>query len=375
MDLMLTSYGLSHLTAADEGAAERVSFRGRPPLSMSQFARMLLPEYSVLLLCRHVVLDRQTYEQILDEHDWTYYQYAETFKALKAEGFVRLEDFRGVVESKKELLQEMLTKDLANIEQWIPPLKESESIWRSFLENCLGRHRDAIWDGMRSDKLTYVLFRELKDAMNDDQRVLTQALRYSSKRRKAKYRNAVKRELTKYLSQINANLVLSHILGCGISDWQDHAPFYREKWLSIGRESTPDEDRATEVKKLFEVSFPELAFRGPSTVIRILKDKRLIDLRDLVDRARKGEVTFDREFARRTLNEVLSTERRVARIRKFVSYATMPIGFVPVVGTPLQKIIEEAVGASAEELIKRELNWYYLLSELVDTRERSSPRV
>ena len=370
MKLMLTSYGLSHLTCTADDAEETESFHGRPPLSMSQFGGMLVPEYSVLLLCDHVVMERQSFEMIVAEQDWTYYQYKETLQVLQSEGFLQLEDFRGVVESKERLLQDVLDRDLANVEQWIEPLKESESIWKAFVENCHDDERGRLLDAMRWDKLTYVLFMELQERMNDDDRVLTQALRYSTKRRKANYRSAIKHELTKYLSQINANLFLSHTFGCGISDWRDHEPFYREKWLSIGRESMPDHENATEVKKLFELSFPELEIRDPSTLIRILKDKRIAELRELIESAQRGEVTFDAKFAHRTLTEVLAIERNVRRIRNFISYATLPIGFIPLAGTPLQKLLEETVATPVEKAKKRKLGWYYLLSEVAG----SSPR-
>ena len=52
------------------------------------------------------------------------------------------------------------------------------------------------------------------------------------------------------------------------------------------------------------LSFPEFTFWTPVNIVRALKDKRIDDLRRLVEAAAKGDVEFDREFATRVLGEL-----------------------------------------------------------------------
>jgi hypothetical protein len=89
------------------------------------------------------------------------------------------------------------------------------------------------------------------------------------------------------------------------------------------------------------------------------------ELRAVVDKAVKGEVIFDQEFARTVLWDALRIEWRVKRYRRIVSYITAPIGFGPWVGAPVaQKVIEEAAGSALEKKLKEKYRWFYLLSDL-----------
>ena len=61
--------------------------------------------------------------------------------------------------------------------------------------------------------------------------------------------------------------------------------------------------------------------------------------------------------------EVIAQQQKVARWRNVVSYATMPIGFIPWIGTPLQKLIEEGVSRPLKKKLYEKHQWFYLLSD------------
>jgi len=179
----------------------------------------------------------------------------------------------------------------------------------------------------------------------------------------------IRTSLTEYLAYVNANLVLSRTLEVGFHDWYDFEPFYREKFLTIGQKGRPGENKIQKVKQLFEISFPEFIPSDIKKVLRVIKDKRIANLRNLVDKAVKEEIQFDREFANRVLQEVLGIEQRVGRVRNIVSYATLQLEFVPLVGTPIQKAVEEVVDRISESKIRSQYSWFYLISELRNTKE------
>jgi hypothetical protein len=122
----------------------------------------------------------------------------------------------------------------------------------------------------------------------------------------------------------------------------------------------------TQVTRLFDITFPEFKPQSASTLLRLLKDKRVESLRALVGDAANGVIEFDREFAVKTLFEVIRTEERIARFRSVTSYALLPAGYIPVVGTPLAKAGEETAGIVFEQTVRTPLNWFYLLSETHD---------
>jgi hypothetical protein len=171
---------------------------------------------------------------------------------------------------------------------------------------------------------------------------------------------------------VNANLLLSNELGSGFYDWCDFRPFYHDKFLRVARSAAPGENETECIRELFEVSFPEFTFWTPSNIVRALKDKRIVELRNLVDSAVRGDVTFDREFATRVLGEVLGVERSIGKLRNFVSYVTLPLGFIPWVGTPVQKAVEEAVVQPIARKRRSEYRWFYLISALAERTQRET---
>jgi hypothetical protein len=198
------------------------------------------------------------------------------------------------------------------------------------------------------------------------------ALSSSEKRKRKEYREPLRQVLRSYLAYVNANLILSNELGITFHDWLDFTPFYAAKFLSVGKDRDAVSEGQEQVERLFTISFPELAIRDTKALIRALNDKRLDDLRSLVNDAIAGKVKFDEQFAKSVLTEVLDSEKRARKVRNILGYASMPVGFLPWIGTPLQKILEEAIGTPLERKLKTKNRWFYMLSEIADSEGRQN---
>jgi hypothetical protein len=111
-----------------------------------------------------------------------------------------------------------------------------------------------------------------------------------------------------------------------------------------------------------------LAIRDTGALLKILNDKRIQDLRQLIDDAVQGKVQFDEYFAKSILTEVLRSERKITRFRNVLGYLTLPLGFIPVFGTPIQKVVEEAVAAPVTMKMKDKHKWFYMLSEIAESK-------
>jgi hypothetical protein len=377
MDLMLTSFGVSHLPRSDSSNAD--IFYRMPPASLASAGQEFLPDYAVLLLADRIVIDKRTYELLITGRHSSYGQVALMVKTLYDEGFVRLEDFDSVIARNRELLEKMLERDINELDSWVIPLRESVAEWRRFVEAFKGslrldfldgRLRDGGGDADEREFYQSLLHRAgswLHGSIGYSYRVqylVEGALESSHKRRGAEHRQALRDTLTEYISYINANLLLSNELGVGFHDWADFRPFYRDKFMRVARLSGPGQREIDSIKQLFTVSFPEFAFWTPQNIVRALNDKRIVDLRRLVESAVNGQVEFDREFAIRVLGEVLKIERSIGKLRNFVSYVTTPLGFIPVAGTPVQKIVEEAIVQPTARRREKEYRWFFLISEL-----------
>lgn len=382
MELMLTSFGLSHLPRRERRNTD--IFYRMLPASIGSVGQELMPDYAALLVADKIVIDRKTYDLLITGRHSSYGNVALMVKALYEEGFVRLEDFETEITQNRNILDEMLKRDLKELDSWVPPLKESIEEWRGFCGGFRGSLRQDFLEGQLKDqglsKEDSEFYEDISHRMaiwmhsvgaySAHAHMLVEiALMSSRDRRKSEYRDALRDMLSEYLSYVNANLFLSNKFGVGFYDWNDFRPFYKDKFMRIAKDSHPAQKETESVKKLFDISFPELTFWSPSNIIKALKDKRILDLRKLIDQAASGHVEFDKEFANRTLSEVLNIERSIGKLRNFVSYITIPLGFIPIAGDLIQKVAEEAITRPIKSRRRAQYRWFYLISELANKTE------
>jgi hypothetical protein len=374
MKIMLTSFGIDRPENRGRSAS---MFARMPPVSFRSINESFLPDYELLVLFEKIVMDENSFHALIQDSAYAYAGVAEAFRALHAEGLIELVDFEKALHRNDDLLQKMLEHDLRLLDQWVSPLRESIQIWRQFL--------DTTWRILRAEThhsqhhllhhssslpmhTLYMLHNHASHgyAMNE---LVNEALSSSEKRKHKEYRDALRETVRAYLGYVNANLVLSNEFDVPFHDWQDLMPFYNLKFLSVGKRSTKIEHERKEVERLFTVAFPELAIRDTKSLLKVLKDKRVEELRKLIADAALGKAQFDEVFARRVLMEVLQTERKVTRFRNVLGYLTLPLGFIPTIGTPVQKVVEEIVTAPVAKAMKEKHRWFYLLSEAAEARE------
>ena len=123
------------------------------------------------------------------------------------------------------------------------------------------------------------------------------ALGSAEKRRHKEYRSALREVLQAYLTYVNANLVLASELEIPFHDWLDFTPFYSTKFLSVGKREDETQQGRKQVERLFTVAFPELAIQDTSALLKVLNDRRIQDLRQLIGDAVLWKVQLDEHFA------------------------------------------------------------------------------
>jgi hypothetical protein len=349
--LILTSFGATHL--ATSGSPE--FFYRMPPADMSENARSLRPDYAALLVAEQVVIDTQSYLRL--RTNAAFAEFRDTIDALMKEELVVLEDFDAIIHRNSPLLGLMLRGDLVNPELWNLALDTSTARWAAFLRSrAMRAHLD--WD---DPELVHT-----SPAPQRQGRMYVPVFAHHDAR--SFREESRQRQLEIYLAHVNANLLIANDLGASFYDWYDYEPFYREKFRVAGRAETSVSDAAV-VRQLFEASFHELADMDWRTLVRILRDKRVAELRRFVaEVAQKGE-PLDPHFMTRTLREVLATERQIAKVKTIASYVTTPLQLIPTVGGLIQKVADEAIGHIAERRLGAPHRWFYLLTEASTRRE------
>ena len=390
MRVMLTSFGIEDMHTTE--ACRESVFHRMPPVSFRKVNEAFMPDYELLILCDQIVMDEVSFQQLIESPARAYSGVSETFKALKAEGRIQLVDFPAILKSKSDLLSRMLKNDMGVLDRWVVPLRESLDLWRHFAEMSMDIWRDDAHHAFHGhppltrDAAIYMhetlhkqraLMHEVGYLMHDARGEATTismmveiALDSSEKRKHKEFRSALRGVVESYLSYVNANLVLADELDVGFHDWLDFTPFYSTKFLSVGKQDDETQEERKQVERLFTVAFPELAIQDTRSLLKALNDKRLVELRQLVSDAVDGKVTFDEKFAKAVLSEVLCGEMRLGRLRNVLGYLTMPIGLIPWVGTPAEKLVEETVGSAVGKKIREKHRWFYMLSEIAESRRK-----
>jgi hypothetical protein len=352
-------------------------FHRMPPVSFRGVKEAFMPDYELLLLCDSIIMDEASFDRLVQGNVAAYSRVSDTFQALKSEGRIELRDFSSTLRPHSELLSRMIERDLKSLDQWVVPLRESLTLWRHFSNISMNLMRYEREEGWFHTAHYHALMHEVGHMMHLElaraeqlSRLVSEALDSSKKRKRKEYRAALRDLLRAYLTYVDANLILSHQLGIGFHDWLDFTPFYAAKFLSLGQDDDVVEENRAQLERLFTIPFPDLAIHNTRALMKALNDKRIVELRQLVANAVNGQVHFDDEFAKAILREVLHSSEHAAKWRKVVGYATLPIGFVPWVGTVVQKVIEEGVAIPIERKSKEKHRWFYMLSDIAEsTRE------
>jgi len=360
MDALLTSFGLG--MEQDSRPAPRNIFYRMPPTAFEWRGRYLVPEYALLLLCDRIIIDTESFHRLSISSSQPYDQVADVLLALHQEGFIKLEDYGERAKAAQVTIQRRVDAALKQ-RDWSEVLGASVDLWQRFVTGsatAFDRTRRLYFHGLHqfSPEQSF-FFHEVANHL------VKERIRVDAAQKAFDSQHDISSVLTTYLTYVETNIELSRQLRAPIHDWADYGPFYRER-LANSEIQHDFDSHVTEVGRLFSLTFPELAPMNASAVIEILNDARLKTLRNLVSEAVQGNVTLDRDFAVRTLLEVLNIERRAARFRTVSSYALLPVGYIPVVGTPIAKAAEEALGISIERRTRKPYEWFYLLSDVAE---------
>ena len=132
--------------------------------------------------------------------------------------------------------------------------------------------------------------------------------------------------------------MLSEKLGAGVFDWSDIMPFYQKKLENFGAPHATDTAKPDMIRQLFQLTFPEVDEWPIETILKMLSDKRIVNLRETISSVVDRGEEIDSEYVVRMLKEVITVEQTVARNSKVISYMTAPLGFIPIVGAAVQKV-------------------------------------
>jgi hypothetical protein len=395
--LMLTSFSIGKYPSI---------FNRLPPMDIRAPIRDFRPEYSLLILSDKFILDKVSFELLMDVRGPLFKQVGHMTKLLQAEGFLELADYSSIIRENSELLRRMTQNDLASAKQWMKILVNSATAWRTFIDNAtpqLGLN----WKPYRTPEPEPLLY-EMSDSELSERRgrdslfgkltsyawnfgysfveihghatTANPSQRFAYPIRKlfwvvdrqinhGETSSALERILISYLDYVNANLILSNEMQAGLHDWADFLPFYEQKFITVGYDKPPGVAQAEASHQLFDIAFPEFSVQSPEHLLRLLMHRRVRELRTLIDEASEGKVIFDEDFARSVYREVFRIDIERMKQRRLLGYLTLPMSFIPMIGNFAQPLFQEVAGTMLERRLVKPYRWFYMLSD-VATKDR-----
>lgn len=326
-------------------------FHLMPPLSLNPTAHGGLGiESCILLFYDRLILDRNTYDRLTTEPTLPYRATAELMKRLADEDFIRLEDFEQTLLQKREVLDSMLSLDLKNITVWKDAFISSKRIWIEFCRSLINHN------------LTINLKGEIEATIARDEQLVSEL--HITNTRKKGYRENLRENLQSYLRYINSTLVISGALDVPFYDWQDFEPFYRMKFLNIGKLSNRPQAQANQVRKIFDLMLPSVRTLESKKVIKFLKDPRVKELKGLIEDSMSGRIQFDAVFAAKLMETIVKEQLKIARWTRVASFVAFPIGFIPLAGSFIGKGVDELTAWHIKHRIQAKNSWFYLIQDI-----------
>lgn len=344
------------------------SFFSMPAISLQTVGPGFIPDYPIFLLFDEFVIDQKTYHLLSKRQHWGYNEYADLVQTLYEAGRLRIESYEALLEPYKDVVKEAVEYDLGMLRSWHRDFEELASRWKKFADVASREITQRIGTREPTEEERAVLFciqhSQLGMIPTPDGLKILDALKSWNKALDPFIRKRTRFITGDYFRYVTSNILLSNITGAIAHEWFDLEPLYLRK-LSVGahpKSNTVSEMR--QARKLFEVMFPEFHPKDSAAFVNLLEDSRVESLRALLRRAVLGEETFDNEFATRTLREVLKIEQAIAAKRNVVGWMSQPLGFIPWVGSFLQKAAEVASGRMIEARFKKDMDWFFLISSV-----------
>jgi hypothetical protein len=389
MDILLPPYGLGGMGAAPDlkrvswkadlhrgGDSALLTLRSLPPVFGAIRGIEFVPDWRLPLLFDRLVLDEMNFEHLTTSTRRDFSHLSEFLRLLHREGRVHLENFPSRLSKAKSLISGLIEADVQSNADWRETLISSAEISEEFARTIESEvmHADAkyhelnaLYKSRASIAIRAILNRvaiepHLNHATSSLNDAKAQSIRADSM---AHLRDHLKWELT----HVNAVLSLSLELMVPFSDWSPYGPFYAGKAYTAVRDGASAQNHISALSRILELTFSEFQPSSLDHFVRCLDDKRVEDLRALVQDVADGAVLFDEAYVRDVFHRVLDAREQLWFRSKISGLILNVLGIIPYVGLPLQLTLSYLVDKVLEKRASRGARWFYLLRE-IDKRPR-----
>ncbi len=339
-----------------------------PPSLMSSHG--LEFDISPLLVCDRLIIDDHAHEYI-KHSDYPFLMgMRNTVRALVDEGFIETKNYASIARLHANDLAKATDRAMRDPLDW----KEQLLVFMRWWD----RMQPALRCGMKSiyDPDTtpvalgiYCYLIRAQGAVNPSEVVrLTKLLHSRKKRWSVKEKQELIAITRPYISYLHLNVALRTKLQCPVLDWDGMSAFY-ECWYqqtlrAVDRSAMRRQDRIEKAKELFSISLPNIRPKTPLQIVKLLKDRRIKDLRRIIyDAARTGK-PLTRDWGEKALIAALQAHERIEGTRRIKAWIARGLAAIPFLSLPAA-LGDGLIDAIQAYRAKREYKWLYALLDAV----------
>ncbi len=318
------------------------------------------PLYAACLFADVLIIDEQTRPFLRRKDGILFRQVIEFLDALQSSGRLKEISYQNILYKKWDLVENEVRRQIKYPRNWGDAIINAED-WRvkvhhgSPLDYVLSRLDDRISAYYREEPFVDNILK-LAMSLPGGTRSL---LKLWKKELSKPYRRLYRATVESYLYHVNSMRILSNEIGVPMIDWPDTKGFYLRSL-----DYKEDDTKLLEVSDgqiLLNLLFPCFKPKNANKFVKSLDRPEIEEFRKII----RNEKHVDEALALEIIRNILDSEIAAGFRHSITGFATLPLGFIPYIGTPIQKGAEVAINHFLNIKNKKRHGWFHIFADLL----------
>lgn len=331
-------------------------------------------DYGMLLVGNKFVIDKDTYDFILDDNRGFLSPMSYSLKRLSEENLLEKIDLKSIIKSnessllqKTELLSSQFTYWITHIQNQWNVLKDNRS---SFIEKygCLNKKL------INENHFTVTnAVKRINGKIDEISLLKFTKIILSSKKNYSKLEQEVIIETIKPLIwHLLVHDLAKHLSKSSILDWDDSAEYYDKLYTTRWDRNEIDDRLPTLSKRVFNLILPKLKPGAIDDIIRFINTKNAINSyrSELIGLIQSG-TDIDERWLLEYQNKLITSNLKKEKVLTKVRFGSMLVGLFFPGGSIVSELVKEGASMAIEEgavgmLHSKNFEWYYALQRTIN---------
>jgi len=318
------------------------------------------PLYAACLFADVLIIDELTRPLLRRKDGILFRQVIEFLDALQSSGRLKEESYQKILYKKWDLIENEVRRQIKYPMNWRDAIINAED-WRvnvehgSPLDYVLSRSYDQNSACYREEPFVDNIFK-LTMSLPGGARSL---LKLWKKRLSKPYRRLYRATVESYLYHVNSMRILSNEIGVPMIDWPDTKGFYPRSL-----DYKEDDTKLLEVSDgqfLLNLLFPCFKPKNVNKFVKSLDRPEIDEFRKII----RNEKRVDEALALEIIRNILDAEIAAGFRHSVTGFATLPLGFIPYIGTPIQKGAEVTINHFLNIKHNKRYGWFHIFADLI----------